>query len=104
MWARSRRVLFFMCSRWSPVPYQGARTTPMRASTTAVRVWGARIEHSHNMKPSGGSAWSRYRYNGHVYSNDIVRGVDTFLLSDSARAGARKLPYRNPQTQISVIR
>lgn len=61
-------------------------------------------EHSQNMKPSGGSAWSRYWYNGHVYANDIVRGVDTFLLSDSARAGARKLPYRNPQTQISVIR
>jgi len=55
-------------------------------------------------KPSGGNAWSSYWYNGHIYANDINRGVDIFLLSDMARAGARKLPYLNPQTQESVIR
>lgn len=54
-------------------------------------------------KPSGGNAWSSYWYNGHIYANDINRGVDIFLLSDEARAGARKLPYLNPQTQESVI-
>jgi hypothetical protein len=54
-------------------------------------------------KPSGGNAWSSYWYNGHIYANDISRGMDTFLLSDKARAGARKLPYLNPQTQMSVI-
>jgi hypothetical protein len=54
-------------------------------------------------KPHGGNAWSSYWYNGHIYANDN-RGVDTFLLSDQARAGARKLPYLNPQTQMSVIR
>jgi hypothetical protein len=52
----------------------------------------------------GGSAWSSYWYNGLIYANDIFRGVDTFLLSDKARAGDRKLPYLNPQTQESVIR
>jgi hypothetical protein len=55
-------------------------------------------------KPSGGSAWSSYWYNNLIYANDIARGVDIFLLSDNARAGARKLPYLNPQTQESVIR
>ena len=54
-------------------------------------------------QPSGGSAWSSYWYNGHVYANDILRGVDTFLLSDRARAGAVKLPMLNPQTQVSLI-
>ncbi|HVL97993.1 MAG TPA: hypothetical protein VM324_01725 [Egibacteraceae bacterium] len=55
-------------------------------------------------RPHGGSAWSSYWYNGFIYANDILRGVDTFLLSDQARAGARKLPYLNPQTQESVLR
>lgn len=55
-------------------------------------------------KPSGGNSWSSYWYNGFIYANDIRRGVDIFLLSDKARAGARKLPYLNPQTQESLLR
>jgi hypothetical protein len=55
-------------------------------------------------QPSGGNTWSSYWYNGFIYANDILRGVDTFLLTDRARAGDRKLPYLNPQTQESVIR
>lgn len=54
-------------------------------------------------KPSGANTWSSYWYNGFVYGNDILRGLDVFLLSDSARAGARKLPYLNPQTQEQLI-
>lgn len=54
-------------------------------------------------KPSGGNTWSSYWYNGNIYANDILRGLDIFLLSDKARAGARKLPYLNPQTQESTI-
>jgi hypothetical protein len=54
-------------------------------------------------RPSGGSAWSSYWYNGFIYANDIARGVDIFLLSDKARAGAKKLDMLNPQTQISTI-
>jgi hypothetical protein len=54
-------------------------------------------------KPHGGNAWSSYWYNGFIYANDN-RGVDTFLLSGKERAGARKLAYLNPQTQMSVIR
>lgn len=51
----------------------------------------------------GGNAWSSYWYNGRIYANDIVRGVDIYLLSDKARAGALRLPRLNPQTQESVI-
>ena len=54
-------------------------------------------------RPHGGNAWSTYWYNGFIYANDILRGVDTLLLSDRARAGDRKLPYLNPQTQENVI-
>jgi hypothetical protein len=55
-------------------------------------------------RPHGGNAWSTYWYNGFIYANDILRGVDTLLLRDNARAGDRKLPYLNPQTQEHVIR
>ncbi len=55
-------------------------------------------------KPSGGNTWSSYWYNGFIYANDIRRGLDIFLLADKVRAGARKLPYLNPQTQETVIR
>lgn len=54
-------------------------------------------------RPSGSNTWSSYWYNGFIYANDILRGVDVFLLSDKARAGARRLPHLNPQTQESVI-
>jgi hypothetical protein len=55
-------------------------------------------------RPDGGNSWSSYWYNNFIYANDIVRGLDIFLLSDKARAGARRLPYLNPQTQEHVIR
>ncbi len=54
-------------------------------------------------QPSGANTWSSYWYNGFVYANDINRGVDIFLLSDKARAGVRRLPYLNPQTQESLL-
>jgi hypothetical protein len=47
--------------------------------------------------------WSSYWYNGHVYANDVQRGLDTFLLADKARAGAIKLDGLNPQTQLDTI-
>jgi hypothetical protein len=54
-------------------------------------------------RPAGGRVWSSYWYNGFVYTNDMLRGVDVLLLSDNVRSGARQLPYANPQTQESVI-
>lgn len=54
-------------------------------------------------RPNGANTWSSYWYNGHIYANDILRGLDTFLLTDKARASARKLNHLNPQTQLNVI-
>ena len=54
-------------------------------------------------RPSGALPWSSYWYNGFVYANDMLRGLDVMLLSDKARAGDRKLPSMNPQSQVSVI-
>jgi hypothetical protein len=54
-------------------------------------------------RPSGAITWSSYWYNGFIYTNDIIRGVDVMLLSDKIRAGARKLPVSNPQTQDRLI-
>jgi hypothetical protein len=45
-----------------------------------------------------GGDWSTYWYNGHIYESDITRGLIVWKLSDSAVAGARKLPYLNPQS------
>ena len=54
-------------------------------------------------RPAGGRVWSSYWYNGFIFTNDMLRGVDVLLLSDNARSGARQFPYSNPQTQESVI-
>jgi hypothetical protein len=51
------------------------------------------------LDPHGANTWSSYWYNGFIYANDTGRGFDVMLLSDPARAGARKLPHLNPQTQ-----
>lgn len=52
---------------------------------------------------SGGNTWSSYWYNGFIYGNDINRGVDIMMLSHPVRAGAKKLPMLNPQTQERLI-
>ncbi|MGQ0520058.1 MAG: LVIVD repeat-containing protein [Actinomycetota bacterium] len=54
-------------------------------------------------RPTGARAWSSYWYNGRIYANDSVRGVDVMDLVGRSVAGARNLPYLNPQTQESLI-
>ncbi len=60
------------------------------------------VEVAHN-DPHGANTWSSYWYNGRVYTNDTGRGVDVMLLSDKARAGAKKFAYSNPQTQEETL-
>ncbi len=60
------------------------------------------IEVGHN-DPHGANTWSSYWYNGNIFTNDTGRGLDVMLLTDQARAGAKRLPYLNPQTQENVI-
>jgi hypothetical protein len=55
-------------------------------------------------RPHGGNAWSSYWYNGFIYANDILRGVDALVLADRTRAAGQKLPMLNPQTQTNLIR
>lgn len=61
------------------------------------------VEVAH-LDPHGANTWSSYWYNNFIYANDSGRGVDVMLLSDRVRAGARRLPYLNPQTQEQLIR
>ena len=61
------------------------------------------IAYYDSQQPTTSSPWSSYWYNNFIYANDRARGVDVFLLSDRARAGAKKFAYMNPQTQENVI-
>jgi hypothetical protein len=45
-----------------------------------------------------GGDWSTYYYNGRIYESDITRGLLIWNLSGKWDAGARRLPYLNPQT------
>jgi hypothetical protein len=62
------------------------------------------IAYYDSQQPPTASPWSSYWYNNFIYANDRARGVDVFLLSDRARAGAKRFPYMNPQTQEDLIR
>lgn len=54
-------------------------------------------------KPDGGNAWSSYWYNGYIYANDILRGLDVFHFRGGQVSTARKLAYMNPQTQEGLL-
>jgi len=45
-----------------------------------------------------GEDWSTYWYNGRIYESDIKRGLLIWNLSGPFEAGARRVPYLNPQT------
>ena len=45
-----------------------------------------------------GGDWSTYYYNGRIYESDITRGLLVWNLSGKHDAGAKRLPYLNPQT------
>lgn len=46
--------------------------------------------------------WAAYWYDGFIYANDIVRGVDTFVVRSKVRAQADRLGSLNPQTQEAL--
>jgi hypothetical protein len=51
-----------------------------------------------------GGSWSAYWYNGHIYSNDIAKGVDVLRLRDPRTDAARFFRTRvfNAQTQEDI--
>ncbi|WP_432476409.1 LVIVD repeat-containing protein [Nocardioides sp. GXQ0305] len=66
-------------------------------------AWFDRGELSSDELILGGS-WSAYYYNGHVYSNDIQKGLDVLRITDKAVTKAERYRYRdafNPQSQPS---
>ncbi len=50
-----------------------------------------------------GGSWSAYYYNGHIYSNDIQKGLDVFAVFDKRVDKAKKVKMGtfNPQSQPS---
>jgi len=48
-----------------------------------------------------GGSWSAYYYNGHIYSNDIAKGLDVLKIDDRRTDPARRIHLRelNVQTQ-----
>jgi hypothetical protein len=48
----------------------------------------------------GGSYW----YNGSIYETNITEGVNIFRLRSRATAGARRLPFLNPQSQVGRVK
>ncbi|WP_442811335.1 LVIVD repeat-containing protein [Streptomyces sp. NBC_00481] len=48
-----------------------------------------------------GGSWSAYYYNGHIYSSDLVKGLDVLKINDRRTDPARKIRLRelNVQTQ-----
>ena len=50
-----------------------------------------------------GGDWSTYWYNGWIYESDITRGLLVWNLSSRVVAGAKKLPFLNPQTNMFTI-
>jgi hypothetical protein len=55
---------------------------------------------------TGGGSWSAYWYNGHIYSNDITKGVDVLELKDPRTAIAKlvRADTFNAQTQNNFLR
>jgi hypothetical protein len=51
-----------------------------------------------------GGAWGSYWYNNFIYETNITEGLNIFRLSDRAVAGARRLPFLNPQSQVGRVR
>ncbi|MCY1139278.1 hypothetical protein OWR29_14860 [Actinoplanes sp. Pm04-4] len=55
---------------------------------------------------TGGGSWSAYWYNGHIYSNDITKGVDVLELKDPRTNIAKffRTDTFNAQTQDNYLR
>jgi hypothetical protein len=51
-----------------------------------------------------GGAWGSHWYNSFIYETNITEGLNIFRLSDRATAGARRLPFLNPQSQVARVR
>jgi hypothetical protein len=53
----------------------------------------------YDFDPASGESWSSYWYNGRIYNNDMVRGVDVFDMLTPYRPYGQQLTHLNAQTQ-----
>jgi hypothetical protein len=51
-----------------------------------------------------GGAWGSYWYNNFIYETNITEGLNIFRLHSRVTAGARRLPFLNPQSQVGRVR
>jgi hypothetical protein len=51
-----------------------------------------------------GGAWGSYWYNNFIYETNITEGLNIFRLRSRVTAGARRLPFLNPQSQVGRVR
>jgi RTX calcium-binding nonapeptide repeat (4 copies) len=80
--------------------YEGGTSVADTTQPAQAKEFGFYDAHT---PPGDSDAWSSYWYNGFIYVNDIVRGLDTLSLNDARVENAVTLPSLNPQTQISLI-
>lgn len=55
-------------------------------------------------QPLPSVAWSSYWYNGRIYVNDIIRGLDVLGFDSPVTEQARRFPYLNSATQTVLLR
>ena len=53
----------------------------------------------YDFDPSSGESWSSYWYNGRIYNNDMVRGVEVFDMLTPYRPYGQQVTHLNAQTQ-----
>lgn len=53
----------------------------------------------YDFDPTSGESWSSYWYNGRIYANDMVRGVDVFNMLTPYRPYGQQWTHLNAQTQ-----
>lgn len=61
------------------------------------------IAYYDSQTPAEAQVASAYWYNGFIYANGYIRGVDVFQFSDPAIRDALELPHLNPQTQEALF-
>ena len=70
-------------------PYTVAWSDPPPANPAALTLAGA---------------WGSYWYRGLIFESNITEGLNIFRLTSRATAGARWMPFLNPQTQLGPVR
>jgi Ca2+-binding RTX toxin-like protein len=86
--------------------YQGGTSVIDATNPTAAKEIAY---YDANSPTTGGTAnvksdvWASYWYNGYIYANDILRGLDVFQLTDSRVNAAVTFQFFNPQTQMNLI-